>query len=287
MNVAQQPDDEQARLWNGPAGRGWVEARHVLEEMFRPFEDLLVQVVSEAAASCVLDVGCGTGATTLAAARALGTKGYCTGIDLSEPMIAVARARAALDGQPASFICADAQTHAFAPASFDMIISRLGVMFFADPVQAFANLRQAARPDARLRFIAWRGAAENPFMTTAERAAKPLLPDLPARRPEGPGQFAFADQRRIETILAASGWTAIDIRPIDIVCSFQKTELARYVGWLGPVGLFLQGADEGTRARVIETVSMAFEPYIRGPAVSFTAACWMVAAQAPAEAMHD
>jgi SAM-dependent methyltransferase len=187
MNVAQQPDDEQARLWNGPAGRGWVEARHVLEEMFRPFEDLLVQVVSEAAASCVLDVGCGTGATTLAVARALGSKGYCTGIDLSEPMIAVARARAALDGQPASFICADAQTHAFAPASFDMIISRLGVMFFADPVQAFANLRQAARPDARLRFIAWRGAAENPFMTTAERAAKPLLPDLPARRPEGPG----------------------------------------------------------------------------------------------------
>ncbi|NOJ44127.1 class I SAM-dependent methyltransferase [Bradyrhizobium australiense] len=286
MNNAHQTDDEQARLWNGPAGRGWVEARHVLEEMFKPFEDLLVQEVSEAAASRVLDVGCGTGATTLAVARALGPKGYCTGIDLSEPMIAAARARARLDGQPAGFICADAQTHAFAPATFDMIVSRLGVMFFADPVQAFANLRQSARPDARLRFIAWRAPAENPFMTTAERAARPLLPGLPERRSEGPGQFAFADRRRIASILAASDWTAIDIRPIDIACSFQRTELVRYLSWLGPVGLFLQGADESTRARVIKTVSAAFEPYVRGPVVSFTAACWMVAAQAPTEVMR-
>ena len=142
----------------------------------------------------VLDVGCGTGSTTLAVARLLGAKGRCTGIDISEPMIAAARARAEREGTPASFIRADAQTHAFEPASFDMIISRFGVMFFDDSVRAFANLRRAARDDAELRFIAWRSAAENPFMTTAERAAAPLLPNLPARRPDAPGQFAFADR---------------------------------------------------------------------------------------------
>ena len=155
--------------------------------------------------SRVLDVGCGTGSTTLAVARRLGAKGRCIGIDISEPMIAAARARAEREGTPASFIRADAQTHAFEPASFDMIISRFGVMFFDDSVRAFANLRRAARDDAELRFIAWRSAAENPFMTTAERAAAPLLPNLPARRPDAPGQFAFADRRRVYSILEESG----------------------------------------------------------------------------------
>ena len=145
----------------------------------------------------VLDVGCGTGSTTLAVARRLGAKGRCIGIDISEPMIAAARARAEREGTPASFIRADAQTHAFEPASFDMIISRFGVMFFDDSVRAFANLRRAAKQTPSLRFIAWRSAAENPFMTTAERAAAPLLPNLPARRPDAPGQFAFADRDRV------------------------------------------------------------------------------------------
>ena len=109
-------------------------------------------------------------------------------------MIAAARARAERERTPADFVCADAEVHAFEPASFDTIISRFGVMFFDDPVRAFANLRRAARDDARVRCIAWRSAADNPFMTTAERAAAPLLPTLPARRPDAPGQFAFANR---------------------------------------------------------------------------------------------
>ena len=229
----------------------------------------------------VLDVGCGTGSTTLAVARRLGAKGRCIGIDISEPMIAAARARAEREGTPASFIRADAQTHAFEPASFDMIISRFGVMFFDDSVRAFANLRRAARDDAELRFIAWRSAAENPFMTTAERAAAPLLPNLPARRPDAPGQFAFADQRRVHRILEESGWAEIDIRPIDVACTLPEKELVRYLTRLGPVGLILQEADERTRAQVIETVRAAFDPYVHGAEVRFTAACWMVGARAP------
>ena len=286
MNVAPQADDEQAMLWNGPSGRGWVETRDVLEGMFKPLEELLVAAVSEASARHVLDVGCGTGATTFAVAQALGPEGGCTGIDISEPMISAARVRTARDGQATSFICADAQTHGFAPASFDMIISRLGVMFFADPVQAFANLRRAARPGAALRFIAWRDMAENPFMTTAERAARPLLPNLPARRPGAAGQFAFADRHRIEAILAASGWEAVAMTPIDCACSFPASELGRYVSWLGPVGVMLQGMADPVRTQVIDTVRGAFDRYIDGTAVRFTAACWMVAARAPLEAGH-
>ncbi|MBR1158206.1 class I SAM-dependent methyltransferase [Bradyrhizobium elkanii] len=286
MGVAPQAGDEQVKLWNGAAGRAWVEARDVLEGMFRPLEELLVRAVSDAAASSVLDIGCGTGATTFAVARVLGRQGLCTGIDISEPMIAAARARAEREGRPVSFICADVQTYPFAPASFDMIISRLGVMFFADPAQAFANLRRAARPGAALRFIAWRGAAENPFMTTAEQAAKPLLPDLPARRPDAPGQFGFADRKRVETILEDSGWDAIAIDPVDVALGFPASQLTRYVSWLGPVGTMLQTMEEPLRTQVIETVRGAFDRYTHGTGIRFTAACWMVAARAPALAVH-
>jgi SAM-dependent methyltransferase len=280
MDVTHQTDDEQTALWNGLAGRAWVEAQELLDPMFKPFEDLLVEAVSAGSGGRVLDVGCGTGSTTLAVARRLGAKGRCIGIDISDPMIAAARARAERESTPASFIRANAQNHAFEPASFDMIISRFGVMFFDDSVRAFANLRRAAREDAELRFVAWRSAAENPFMTTAERAAAPLLPNLPARRPDAPGQFAFADRRRVYPLLQESGWAEIDIRPIDVACTLPEKELVRYLTRLGPVGLILQEADDRTRTQIIETVRAAFDPYVHGGEVRFTAACWMVGARA-------
>jgi len=284
MDVTHQTGNEQAALWNGRAGRAWVDAQEVLDRMFKPFEDRLAEAVRARSGHEVLDVGCGTGSTTLAIARRLGAQGHCVGIDISEPMIAAARARAEREeGAPARFVCADVQAHAFEPASFDLIVSRFGVMFFDDPVLAFANLRRAARDGAELRVIAWRSAAENPFMTTAERAAAPLLPDMPARRPDAPGQFAFADRQRVSAILEESGWAGIDIRPIDVDCTLPEKELLGYLGRLGPVGLVLQEADERTRRQVIDTVRAAFDPYVHGAEVRFTAACWLIGARAPKE----
>ena len=276
MDAASQADNEQSTLWNGLAGRAWVEMQDLLDRVLKPFEDLLVEAVFATSQGRVLDVGCGTGGTTLAVARSLRTRGHGTGIDISDPMIAAARARAEREGTPAAFICADAQTHAFEPASFDTIISRFGVMFFDDSVRAFANLRRAARDDAELRFVAWRSPSENPFMTTAERAAAPLLPAMPPRRPDGPGQFALADEKRVRRILEDSGWRDVDIQPIDVPCVLPEKELGRYVMRLGPVGMILQDADEPTRARVGEVVRAAFEPYVQGTQVRFTAACWRV-----------
>lgn len=285
MDAAREIDDEQTARWNGPAGHAWVEAQAVLDEMFRPFEDMLVAAVCAEPAVCaerggqVLDVGCGTGSTTVAVARRLGAQGRCVGIDISAPMIAAAQARAEREGTQACFIRANAQDHAFEPAAFDAIISRFGVMFFDDFVRAFANLRRAAKGDAEFRFVAWRGAAANPFMTTAERAAAPLLPNLPARRPDAPGQFAFADPRRVHRILADSGWVGIDIQPIDVACILPEAELVRYFTRFGPLGLVLPEADERTRAQVVETVRAAFDTYVHGAEVRYTAACWLVSAR--------
>lgn len=287
MNVTDRNDDVdntesgQAAHWNGRAGRAWVDAQQVLDRMFEPFAQRLVEAARAGGGRHVLDVGCGAGATTLAAARMLGERGRCVGVDVSRPLIAAARGRAERERVPARFVRADAQTHAFVPASFDTIISRFGVMFFENAVDAFANLLRAATSDASLAFVAWRGAAENPFMTTAERAAAPLLPNLPARQPDAPGQFFFGDRRRIETVLAQSGWCGVDVRPIDVECTLPERELIGHFSRLGPVGQMFADLDEPTRARLVDTVRAAFDPYVRGDDVRFTAACWLVNARSP------
>jgi SAM-dependent methyltransferase len=285
LNIPLPPNDEQARLWNGPAGHAWVDTQNLLDRLFSPFQDLLVEAVSQNGGHRVLDIGCGTGSTTRAIARRQGVSDAsvrCVGIDISEPMIAAARTLAKREASTAAFICGDAQRQVFEPASFDTIVSRFGVMFFADAVEAFANLLRAASEGANLHFIAWRSTTENPFMTTAERAAAPLLPALPVRRLGAPGQFAFADPHYVAPLLRASGWSRIEVRPIDIPCSMPEAELVSYLSRLGPVGLALETADETARKRVMDTVRAAFEPYVDGPQVRFTAACWFVEAVAVA-----
>ena len=272
-------DSEQSRLWNGPSGQAWIDLQEAFDGSLKPFEDLLVEAVATQAAQQVLDVGCGTGATTLAIARQLGARGRCTGIDISQPMVAVARARAKREGSRANFVCADVQAHAFEPAAFDCLVSRFGVMFFDAPVQAFANLRRAARPGATMHFIAWRSTAENEFMITAERAAAPLLPAVPPRQPDAPGQFAFADRERVRSILHDSGWGAIDIRPVDAPCAMTESDLGRYTARLGPVGRALREADPATHARVVAVLREAFAPFVHDGIARFTAACWMIEAR--------
>jgi len=284
-------NEEQSRLWNGASGANWVQAQELLDGMFRPFEQLLATAVASVGATNVLDVGCGTGATTLAAARAGGAarrctgidisqpmSRRCTGIDISQPMIELARQRAARERIDASFIVADAQTHDLAGAAFDMLISRFGVMFFEDPVKAFANLRRGAREGAALRCIVFRSLAENAFMTAAEHAAAPLLPALPPRPAGGPGQFAFADARKVQGILESAGWRGVEMSPLDVTCKMPAPALEGYFSRLGPVALALREVDGTTRARVMQAVRAGFAPYLHGDEVRFIAACWEIAA---------
>jgi SAM-dependent methyltransferase len=273
--------EDQAKRWNSTAGRAWVEAQSMLDRLFKPIEDLLVDAVTSPSPQTVIDVGCGTGGTTVAIARRLDGKANCIGVDISEPMIEAARARAARAATPAAFIVADAQTYNFEPARADAICSRFGVMFFADPAAAFANLRRASHEDGRLFLIAWRGPADNPFMTTAENAAAPLLPNLPERKPDTPGQFAFANAQRVRAILETSGWVDVDIQPLDVACAMPASDLVSYVSRLGPVGTALQEVDETTRARVVDAVRPAFDGFVHAGEVRFNAACWIVTARNP------
>ncbi|MFT3774835.1 MAG: class I SAM-dependent methyltransferase [Minicystis sp.] len=281
MSEPHPPNREQAARWNEASGRTWVELQEVLDGMLAPLAVPLLDEGFPGAGGRVLDIGCGAGATTLAMARRLGPSGFCLGADISGPLVAAAKARAAAEGvAAAAFVQVDAQTHGFEPEHFDAVVSRFGVMFFDDPAAAFANIRRAARRKAKLAFVAWRSPAENPFMTVAGRAAAPFLPDVPAADPSAPGQFAFADGDRVQRILSASGWADVDIRPLDAPTSVAEKDLLAYATRLGPVGSMMGDADEPARARVVEAIRAAFAPFVRDGAAHFTAACWLVSARA-------
>ncbi len=274
------PSQTQSALWNSRGGEVWVEQQQLLDRLFLQFERLLADEVAASGARNILDIGCGAGATTLAAARRLAPEGQCTGLDISAPLITAARRRAENEGLTnAHFIAGDAQGHDFAPNSFDAVISRFGVMFFDDPTEAFANLRRAVRDGGDLTFIAWRGTAENPFMVAAEQASAPYLPKLEPRDPSAPGQFAFADADRVRGILEPA-WRDIDIQLLDVPCTLSADDLATYAARMGRVGQMLPDLDESTRATVIDAVNQAFSPFVADGVARFTAACWLVRARA-------
>lgn len=280
MSNAGNANREQIELWNEASGRTWVRMQAVLDGILAPFATRVVEAGFPGEGGRVIDIGCGAGTTTMAMARRLGPRGHCMGVDVSEPLLTAARARAAADGLGnVSFLQADAQTHAFEPGKADAVISRFGVMFFDDPVAAFHNLRSAVRTSGQLAFVAWRSPAENPFMTAARRAAEPLLPNMPGADPNAPGQFAFADGDRVGRILEQGGWSEVAIRPVDAEGQVAEKDLLAYATKLGPVAVALRDVQDATlHARVTEALRLAFQPYMRDGAAHFTMACWLATA---------
>lgn len=272
---------QQAEHWNAAAGRTWVEMQHVLDEVFAPIAARIVEAGDPGAGGRVVDLGCGAGATTIQMARRLGEAGRCLGVDISQPLVDAALRRRREAGVPAAdFVVGDAQVYPFATGDFDAAISRFGVMFFADPVAAFANVRRAVRAGGKLAFAAWRAPAENPFMTAAAKAAAPLLPGFQPPDPDAPGQFAFAQSDHVRRILAASGWTDVAISRLDAPASLAAADLISYVSRMGPVGQALQGLDEERRAPIVEAVLKAYDPFVRDGVATFDLACWLVTARA-------
>lgn len=269
---------EQSERWNDRTGRSWAELGDLLDRLLAPFVPLVLGEAGPVAGRRVLDVGCGAGALTLAAA---GQGATGLGVDISGPLVEAARARAGRFGLTgAQFVQADAQTQEFEAGDFDALVSRFGVMFFANPAAAFRNLRSAVRPGGRLACLAWRGPAENDFMTAAERAVTDILPAFPGREENAPGQFGFADSGRVRSILAQAGWAEVELRPVDVECRLTESELGTYARRMGPVADLLPSLDEATRSEVERRVDAAFLPFVSDGEASFTAACWMVTARA-------
>jgi SAM-dependent methyltransferase len=267
--------------WKDAMGRAWADLHPLMERMNLPIGEAVAHRAEPRPDERVLDVGCGTGATTLDMARRVGPQGRCVGVDISPLLLEAARDAAVAEGvDQAWFVEADAQTYPFEAGAFDAVISRFGVMFFDDPDAAFANLRCALRPDGRLAFACWRSAADNPLSLVPVEAAAPFLPPRPPAAKDAPGRFAFADPDRVRGVLARSGWRDIEIEPLDALTPVSFDELMALSLRLGSLGPVLRDQPAAVREQVHEVVADSLRPYVVDGVVPMTAACWLVAARA-------
>ncbi len=206
---------DQIAFWNGPAGQRWTDRQQAQDTMLAPVSDILIDRAKARAGARIVDVGCGCGATTIALAQKVGSAGHVFGIDISAPMLGRAR-QIAPKGLPVDFVLADATVYPFEPASFDLLVSRFGVMFFAEPALSFANMRRALRPSGRLAFACWREPRDNPWLMTPLQAAYRHVPKLPQQGPDDPGPFSFASEQRVAGILSEAGFTGIEMERCDL-----------------------------------------------------------------------
>ena len=279
---------EQRTYWNEQAGPLWVTYQERLDRQIGPHGDAALAKLAPAQGERVLDLGCGCGDTSLALARAVGAAGRVLGLDLSEPMLARARERAAAAGLAnVAFRAADVQTAPLERGTFDAAFSRFGVMFFADPAAAFANVRRALRPGGRVVFACWRPVAENPWILVPMAAAMPHVTLPPPPPPGAPGPFAFGDAARVRGILEAAGFAAIEIEPAEVPMlpgGGDVDEAADTFLEVGPLASALReaGAGDAVRARVRGAVRDAFASHARNGRVELGSAIWLVRARSDA-----
>lgn len=275
---------DQIEYWNGQAGHNWAAQAEHLDGMLLEFCDRLVaQTTDGDRGDSFLDIGCGAGAVSLAIAKTTANPDRITGIDISEPLLAVARKRAESAGLPVKYFRADASAHRL-ETSVDTMVSRFGVMFFDDPISAFGNLKQSAKVDGRLVFTCWQSIKKNAWASAPMRAAIPLLNEpLPPPDPIAPGPFAFADKDRLDGILGESGWSDIQIEAINTRMRLpgkNLEETAVFLMTLGPLARVLieQGLEEApVKAALIELLS---EHQVAGEEVWMDAASWLVSCRA-------
>src|ERR1700760_3107005 len=210
--VGHERNADQIAYWNGPGGQRWSDRQAAQDIMLAPVLQVLIERVRAKAGDRIVDVGCGCGQTSVALAEQVAPSGFVLGVDISAPMLARAR-EAAPRGLPLDFALADATVHPFEPASFDLVVSRFGVMFFAEPAVSFANLRRALRREGRVTFACWREPRENPWMMAPLQAVYQHVPKLPQQGPEDPGPFAFASEARVHRILNEAGFGGIAMEP--------------------------------------------------------------------------
>jgi SAM-dependent methyltransferase len=276
------PNKEQAEHWNSAEETGrWVTHQEQFDRMLAPFADLVLGAAELTAGQQVLDVGCGCGTTTLAAARAV-APGMALGVDLSGPMVARATASAERAGVGnVAFRRGDAQVQPLG-AGFDAVISRFGVMFFEDPVAAFANIRSATRPGARLTFACWQPLTANDWLAlpVAALAERLPLPDL--GEPGAPGMFSLDQPDRIRSVLTAAGWRDIDVTAAQARILVGGGELEDAVNFVreGSVGRrVLAGGDGAARARAIAAARDLLASHRDEQGVRLPAAVWLVQAR--------
>ncbi|MGJ4944496.1 class I SAM-dependent methyltransferase [Bradyrhizobium sp. HKCCYLS1011] len=274
---------DQIAFWNGAGGQRWVERQAALDHMLAPVQEMLIARAEIQPGERVLDIGCGCGATMIAAAEKVGGGGQVVGVDVSAPMLVRANDLAPAEA-PVTFVQGDAMVHHFNAASADLVTSRLGVMYFADPVRSFLNIRTALRSEGRIAFACWGELRDNPWALEPLQAAYEHVPKLPGLRPHAPDDFAFAERDWVEHVLTEAGLRRVRFERCDLSLDIggdggldgaAATALA-----IGPASRAVAGQADAV-AVVTGAVRSALARYAKGGAVTVPAAFWIVTAVDP------
>jgi SAM-dependent methyltransferase len=274
---------EQIAEWNGALGQRWAAMRQEIDRVVTPFGAAALKAAAPQPGERVIDVGCGCGETSIEIARLVGPAGSVLGIDVSQPMLAVARSH----GQSAnlSFQEADASGSPL-PAGVDLLFSRFGVMFFSEPSAAFSHLRKSLRAGGRCVFVCWRTPRDNAWAMTPLAAARQALDITPPQSdPNAPGPFAFADEERLRNILSAAGFGNIELQRFDAAIFLGPTPRSAAEGavQLGPVARLLREVGAEHLPIVVDAIERTLAP-LAAPngQVSLNGSTWIVAAANPA-----
>ena len=271
---------EQFRAWNGDEVQHWVTHIDRYEAASARFDPWLLTAAGFTATDRVLDVGCGAGRSSSAAARAA-VDGHVVGLDLSAPLLALARRRAEAAGLTnVTFVQGDAQVHPFQPAAFDVVLSRFGVMFFGNPSAAFANIARAVRPGGRLAMLVWQGMDRNEWLGVLFETLAAGRP-LPAPAAGAPGPFGIADQDAVQRVLPDAGFVDVDLADVREPerVGADVDDAYAFMTSLGPTKGLLGGLDERARTAALDLLRNRLADRAGPDGVLLGAAAWLVTAR--------
>lgn len=279
------PDEVNADMlafWDGQGGNAWVARQAHTDITLTTVTDSLLAFAAPRPGERVLDVGCGCGAPTLEFARAVGPSGHVAGLDISGPMLAEGERRAEAAGiTNIGWRRADPATAVL--DGFDLLTSAFGAMFFGDPVSAFANMRQAADPDARMAIVCWRSLAENPWMAIPMDAVARHLPPRPDPVRHAPGMFAFADPDYVSDVLTAAGWKSPTFKKLDmdldIAAGRGLEEAVQQSTQIGAVNSWLRNQPGEVITAAVASLREALAQHADGGSVRLPGAMWLIGSE--------
>ena len=265
--------------WQQEGGHKWVEHIDATESSLEAFNPILLEQAAIQLGEHVLDVGCGGGVNSIEIATRVGPDGHVRGVDISGPILSVARIR----GQGLvnlEFAEGDAAQMDFTEKKYDLVFSRFGVMFFSDPVAAFSNLRNSLKPGGRMVFLCWRSLQENPWMSVPGQAVASVVPEPPpAPDPLAPGPFSLADSERIREIITAAGLQIYELNAVDVIMKLAPmAETVEYFMNMGPAAALLADAAEELRTAAAAAMYEALQQYVSDGVVRPPASAWIVIA---------
>jgi SAM-dependent methyltransferase len=274
---------DQAEAWDGAEGQHWAAHHARFDATIAPHHQLLMAAAAVAPGERVLDIGCGNGLTSRDAARAAGPSGSVVGVDLSGPMLARAEQLTKEEGlDNVRFEQGDAQVHRFEPGAYDLAMSRFGVMFFLDPVAAFANIASALRSGGRLALLVWQSIEANEWIS-AMRAALAVGRDLPVPPPGAPSPFSLADTDHARRVLTEAGFTDVGFTPSErpFHIGADVDEAYEFVSGLVVIQFLLQDLDDATRSRALDNLRATMADHKTADGIEFDSAAWVITARKP------